>query len=254
MARSQKEQYYAELIEAKSSRFDSAVGKNVRLALEHKDIPIGEMASTLGADKSRMTRLLKGEYTFTPYELSLISEKLNIPLEQLLYGVAPENRNIQRQTGLSTYAIDWLHKIHKEDEHIAEMVNFVLSNDAIAEALFSMMYYYCVVNVLPRQKRSNVADDFAYAIASGDTLLNLAITDFFKRIFDQVRMEYSRKPNTTHSRELDEKMAETLSRICRRFEQHVDRVVREVRDETLEFKNEMDEHNAAYSALHQSTE
>ena len=216
--------------------------------LGRKNVTQKELAKYIGIDESSVSRSLRAERDFNVYELKCISEFLDVTIEEIMTGIAPENQVEHTQTGLSNYSINWLKSIKNSKEYLFEIVNLVLGNEEIANAMFEAIYLYAVSSIPPTyfKKEGTVTERQARTIADDDLLLRYAIVGSFEEILKLIKKEYERIPDNYNKRMQEEKLHsiyESLRLNLQRVSDKSYEIDVENGEEILDFDKEAEEYN-----------
>jgi len=222
--------------------------ENIKIRLERKSITQKIMAREIGFSESSLSAGLNGERNFKPGELKCIADYLEITMDELFTGVALENQISHERTGLKTFAIDWLAKIREEDGYLVEMVDVVLNNESIANALFEMLYLYAThyLSSVKYEKSGVTVPVLAHALSSNDVLLKFAISDFTSQIFEAVREIYDRLDESHHKKATEENIYRNLMKIRENLEKQRVFISKIDEDEYNEFISDMEEERQEY--------
>mgnify|MGYP002542363655 CR=1 FL=1 len=217
-------------------------------ALDRKDKTQKVLAEYIGIDESSVSRSLRAERDFNVYELKCISEFLDVSIEEIMTGVAPENQVEHTQTGLSNYSINWLKSAKDKKPYLFEIVNLILGNEEIADAMFESIYLYAVSSIPPTyfKKEGTVTERQARTLADDDLLLRYAIVGSFEEILKLIKKEYERIPKNYNKRMQEEKLHsiyESLRQNLQRVSDKSYEIDVENAEEILDFDKEAEEYN-----------
>jgi transcriptional regulator with XRE-family HTH domain len=207
---------------------DSIISASIKARMrKHDDMMQKELSIETGISEGALSESLTGKRKFQPGELRRIAEYFHMTYEELFTGVAPRNVVSHERTGLSSFAIDWLHDVHtaKEKEHIAEMVDIVLDNEAIADMLFMLLYMYATTRPhasIAAKKEYRTAGqqlmpNLAFDLTDTESILKFAVTERLSKVLESIKKEYTRLDNSTYSLAMEEVLHEQLIALGERF-------------------------------------
>lgn len=177
-----------------------------------------DIAKYLSISESNFNKKLSRHdprYAFSFYEILQISKYFGMSIEELVYGVKREDFVSYDNTKLNRYSIEWLKRIREEFPNVAQTVDIVLENKAIANSLFNLLYLYSTSSIydvdLPYAKRTdNRFDSF---IKDDKLYLRYLLEHCVMDVFDQVKEEYAKLPKREKRQMSPVEMYETLHNI-----------------------------------------
>lgn len=236
-----------------------AINRNIQRLLSERGYTQQELAYFLNISPTKVSRaLLRGtdddkDYTgrgqkFNIYELNQITKFFNITFEELITGIAPNNKEEHIKTGLDNIAINWLKSIKDKKPYLLETINLILGNEEIANAMFEAIYLYAVSSIPPTyfKKEGTVTERQARTIADDDLLLRYAIVGSFEEILKLIKKEYERIPDNYNKRMQEEKLHsiyESLRLNLQRVSEKSYEIDVENGEEILDFDKEAEEYN-----------
>lgn len=240
---SEKEKY-----KDKKENLSEEIAYYVSEILGRKNVTQKELAKYIGIDESSVSRSLRAERDFNVYELKCISEFLDVTIEEIMTGVAPENQVAHTQSGLSNYSINWLKSIKDSREYLFEIVNLILGHEEIANAIFEAIYLYAASSISPTyfKNEGTVVERQAKTIADDGLLLRYAIVGSFEEILKLIKKEYERIPDNYHKRKQEEQLHsiyESLRQNLQRVSDKSYEIDVENAEEILDFEEEAEEYN-----------
>jgi len=202
-----------EIYDDKRDELKEDVANNIMRTLKTKNITQKQLAYNIGIAESSISRALRAEREFNVYEIKCIAEFLNITIEEIITGIAPENKKEHIRTTLNNSAINWLKSLEPEKEYLLEIVNLILGNKEIAETIFEAVCLYAVSDIAHTyfKKEGTVNERQARFIADDELLLRYAIVGSFEEILKLIKKEYRRYPNNYFQRINEEK----INKMCK---------------------------------------
>ena len=212
-----------------------AIAKNVKELLIRHDITQQQIAQYVGISESSVSRALRAERDFNVYELKCIAEFLNVTLEEIVTGVSLKNKEEHIRTGLSNHSINWLKSIESKKENLLEIINVILGNKEIAEAMFESIYLYSTSHISSTyfKKDGTIVQRQAKNLADDDLLLRYAIMGGFEEILQLIKKMYDRIPNNYHQRDTEAKVLERIKLLGEKYNRVEERLY-EVKKEDAE--------------------
>lgn len=191
------------------------VSDAIKVLLKEEKEKKKDIAKYLKISESNFNKKLSRHdprYAFSFYEILQISKYFGMSIEELVYGVKRKNFVSHDNTKLNRHSIEWLQNIRTKDTNIAQMVDIVLENKAIANSLFNLLYVYSTSSIydvdLPYAKRTdNRFDSF---IKDDKLYLRYLLEHCVMDVFEQVKEEYEKLPKGEREQTSPVEMYETL--------------------------------------------
>lgn len=251
-----KEENYKrkEIYDDKREELKEDIANNIMRILKNKNITQKQLAYNIGIAESSISRAFHAVREFNVYELKCIAEFLNVTIEEILTGIAPENTKEHIRTALNNSAINWLKYIEAEKEYLLEIVNLILGNKEIAESMFEAVYLYAISEIAHTyfQKEGTVNERQARFIADDELLLRYAIVGSFEEILKLIKKEYGRYPDNYFQRINEEKineMCKSLGNNLRIIKNKSSEIDAEYGEDISEFDKEANEYNKIKNSL-----
>ena len=194
------------------------ISESIRTLLKGEKEKRKDIAKYLGLSESNFNKKLNRtdpRYSFSFYEILHIGKYFRMSIEELVYGVKREDFVSHDNTKLNRYSIEWLKRIREESPNVAQTVDIVLENKAIANSLFNLLYLYSTSSIydvdLPYAKRTD--NRFNSFIKDDKLYLRYLLEHCIMDVFEQVKEEYAKLPKREREQTSPAEMYETLHNI-----------------------------------------
>ncbi len=206
--------------EDKLTAIQKTISNTISSYLRRGGIAQNNLAAYLRVDPSTVHNLLDGDTRYTAYHLSCIAKFFGISIDELFTGIAPENVEAHDKTGLKNESINWLTVNRKENEHRLDMVDVILENKEIADALFDLIYAYSTSFVPSARIKSNGDIDvkFATLLANNDLLLGYALNSCVGDVLKLIKEMYKKNKDSYAARNQEHDIIALFERVGRRME------------------------------------
>lgn len=118
------------------------ISRQIKLLREKAGLKQRELAEMLNTSRETINMWESGARMIKGDDIVRLAEALNTTCDYLLRGVESENLGTNQATGLSDKAIKWLRSAKESKQAYIEVLNTLLEDSVLADALFSAMWVY----------------------------------------------------------------------------------------------------------------
>lgn len=154
-----------------------------------------ELANILKISPAALCKRLNGDVLFQSDEIVEMARFFGISCDELLTGVSAKNNFINQEYGLNDKSLEWLKENTKNNKDYITLLNIILNDENIADALFRAMLIYCnsvMLKLMPLT--STKLNEYIYVNAeTSDEIIKRIASDKIIKVLSLISTEWDNK-------------------------------------------------------------
>ena len=158
----------------------------------HGERPLNiNMAEAIGVSPGTMSKLKQGHMLLKEDQVKNLANYLGVTCDELLNGVAEENKQYNQEYGLSNAALEWFRNTYIQKPKLMDLINILFRNHKIADLLFESLFFFANTKALKLQQ-SDIFGESVYDVFNDTSIMTWAIvSQYLKTVFEAVQNYYS---------------------------------------------------------------